>query len=489
MLRLSYLAVVALVSQALCAYDNSEIQSIKNQIAELNKKIEGISNSGSRISTSTKKSGISVVKANNNQVVARPNTSYGVKQEKGELKINGFIQMVAMYDMNQLGYLFNRDYTYIPQLMYKDQTDVGKTRKGLRSHVKQSRIVFNYYDKGKFLGEVYPMHAFMDIDFYNGKEGNGIFTHSFQPRMRSACFDFGNVKVGLFWTLFMDIGNFPVTVDFGSATGTCMLRQPQFRYTQKINKVLSLAGSIENSDSTFIEKDGKTKYTRTLDNSAGDYRSSSIFPDLIGALLYNDGRLNGGLKVVWANTRVSPNTKNNGATVRSVAFGGSFGYVFPNKDKLIMHCNVGKGLARYLHEAASYGLYYDAEENKFYRHFALGFTAGLTHFWLPNLHSSITYGRTRVHLAKKILEQPRFITDSSGATVDSPALVAAEDNLFRYCTSFHMNLIWNINERIEWAVEYLSHRKAPAKFKNPIKTGRKNAVMDRILMHFKMNFN
>lgn len=496
MLKLVYVALFAFFIPLAYSDQAQEIKSLKHEISVLKKKVDVISAqalSNNDISKHQDKQQQN--KYVNNSKIAYKQVLKDPKQQdpgKGKFHIGGFVQMVALYDCNQLGYFFNRDYTYIPQLVYKDQTDMGKTRKGLRSHVKQSRIVITYDDYGKFLKETYPMRAFIDIDFYNGKEGNGIFTHSFQPRMRSAYFKFGNVEVGLDWSLFMDIGNFPVTVDFGSATGTCMLRQPQFRYTHKITKFLSLVGSIENSDSTFVEKDGASKYTRTLDNAGGDYRASSIFPDFIGALLYNNGRLNGGLKIVFANTRVAPNTDNNGATVRSVAFGGSFGYRLNNGDKLIGHVNFGNGLARYLHEAACYGLYYDKEENRFYKHFAFGFTFGLTHFWRPNLHTSVTFGRTMIRLAKNILEQPQTIEVRDGGTtktINNPTLVAAEDNFFRYCTSFHANLIWNINKRVEVALEYLSHRKAPARFKHPIKINRQKAVMDRVLMHFKMNFN
>lgn len=464
--------------------DRGDIEILKKQISTLQRQVNKLTKNGQDAVTDV------VIVEDTSSHMAAPAEAPSVlpATNTGKFRISGFIQMVALYDIDQLGYQFNRDYSYIPQLAYKDEEGVGNTRKGLRMHAKQSRIVFTYDDIGKFCGETYPMHAFMDIDFYNGKEGNGIFTHSFQPRMRSACFDFGNFKIGLFWSLFMDIGNFPVTIDFGSATGTSMLRQPQIRYTHKINDSLSIAGSIENSDSTFIQKDGATHFTRTLDNAAGDYRSSSVFPDLVGALLLHTKQATGGLKVVFSNTRVSPNPKNRGKTVKSIGFGGSLGYILPNNDKLILHCNVGNGLARYLHEAACFGLYYDEEENKFYRHLALGLTAGITHYWKPNLHTSVTMGRTLVRLCDKVLNQPKQVDLGSGL-VNNPELAKAENNLFRYCLSFHANLIWNINERIETGIEFLSLRKAPAKFKNPIKTNRKKAMLNRILLHFKMNIN
>lgn len=440
---------------------------LKQEVADLQKKVNQLA-----LSNGSTKS------------VAASDVSSDVE---GKFHIGGFIQMVAMYDIDQVGYAFNRDYTYIPELFYKDQAGKGNTRKSLRMHVKQSRLVFTYDDKGKFFDDIYPIHAFLDIDFYNGKEGTGVFTHSFQPRLRSACFDIGNLKVGLFWSLFMDVANFPVTIDFGSATGTTMLRQPQIRYVHKLNDVFSLAGSIENSDSTFVERDGATRRNMTLDNNSGDYRSNSIFPDIIGALLFNDGVRTGGLKFVWAQTRVAQTAENKSAAIRSISMGASLGWKFPNKDKFIAHCNFGSGLARYLHEAACHGIFYDKEENKFHRHKALGFTFGYTHFWKPNLHSSVTVGRTLIRLHPKILNQSRTAKDESGNDIDNPDLVKAEDNFFRYCTSFHANLIWALNSRVEIGIEYLTLRKAPAKFANPIKTDRKKAGLQRILTHFKMN--
>lgn len=467
---------------------NTEINYLKQEILKLQQRVEALSKAQT-IQANIELSKVKKQKETSPKVppkISKKETpSDKILDDSWKFVGSGFIQMIALHDMGQVGFNFDRDYTYVPQLLYKDQQGPGETRKGTRMHVKQSRITIAFTKDCKVFGETYKALTFLDVDFHNGKEGNGIFTHSFQPRMRNAYFDIGAFRIGLCWTLFMDIANFPVTLDLGSSTGVSMLRQPQIRYTHKLNNVWSVAGSLEHSDTTFVEKDGKTKNTRTLDNSGGDHRSSSVFPDLILALLYNDNRLTVGIKGVLNNGRVTTNPSKS-ASVYGLGFGSSLGYVFSNKDKLVAHFNIGKGLARYLHDAACYGLYYDAEENKFYKHLEFGAALGFTHYWKNNLHSSISYGYTRVKLNSRITNQNPDRTNKE--STEYKALEAAEDNFFKYCTSFHINLIWNITTDMEVGVEFISLRKAPVKFAYPIKTNRAKASLDRILFSFKMNY-
>jgi len=419
----------------------------------------------------------------NDQQLAEKSTSKDNKiTMKDKLHIHGQMKMVALHDMSEIGENYNRDYSYAVQLLYREDPKAQYGNE-TRMHAKESKLVFTYNDTIRMFGEDMPVSTFLDIDFYNGKEGNGLFTHSHQPRIRSGYIDIGNLRVGLGWTLFMDLENFPQAIDFGNSTGEALLRQPQIQYTYHYNKNWSFAAAIENPDSAYVRLNGTKTYTYTLGGS-GSKESRSSVPDLIVAMRYKNEKINTGLRGVVTHARTYETGKK--LEKYGAGFGWSGGYTFDNKDRIIAHFNFGDGMGRYLHDTADSGFFLDTNDKKLYRHKVFGVVACYKHHWKPELVSNINFGLTKIKLHDHILNQDDPVPPTGGDLSDEDKNRAFK--FFDKLITVHANLIWNPASNVELGLEYLHIHKFKAKFTKLTEVPSRNAYTNRLIASLKITF-
>lgn len=102
--------------------------------------------------------------------------------------------------------------------------------------VRQTRLGFRTTTQTG-LGELGTQ---VEIDFYGADE--------IEPRLRHATATLGGLRVGQYWTQFMPLSSYPVTLDFQGVAGIPFARQEQVAYTYEMPNGLALTGSIEESN-------------------------------------------------------------------------------------------------------------------------------------------------------------------------------------------------------------------------------------------------
>ncbi len=466
---------ILLLTCMFCSLYEAKTPSIKSLNKEINLLKKEINQLKMQRSVSIpNESTIEIDPQNDQQLAEKENVKDEKITLKDKLHMHGHIKVLALHDMSEIGEKFNRDYSYAVQLLYKDDPEARYGHE-TRMHAKESKIVFTYNDTIRLIGKDIPVATYIDFDLYNGKEGNGLFTHSHQPRIRSGYIDVGNFRIGLAWTLFMDLENFPQAIDFGNSTGESLLRQPQIRYTHHYNDNWSFAASLENSDSAYIKKDGTKTFSFTLGGEGKKYSNSSI-PDIVMAMRYKNDKINTGLRGVITHARTYELGKK--LEKYGCGIGWSGGYTFSNKDRIFAHFNFGKGMGRYLHDAADSGFFLDEHGKKIYRHKVYGFVACYKHHWKSDLLSNFNFGYTKIKLHDHILDQ---LDPAAGA--DNRAF-----KFFDHLVTMHANLIWNPANNFEMGLEYLHIHKFKAKFTHLTKVPACNAYTNRVIASIKISF-
>ncbi len=78
-------------------------------------------------------------------------------------------------------------------------------------------------------------------------------TSSYGFRIRHAYGTFGGLLVGQTWSTFMDVDNYPETVDFNGPTGATFIRQPLIRYTYGTRSAGGFTVALENPSSYVLD--------------------------------------------------------------------------------------------------------------------------------------------------------------------------------------------------------------------------------------------
>lgn len=173
-------------------------------------------------------------------------------------------------------------------------------------------------------------------------------TNSYGFRLRHAYGQFAGLLVGQTWSTFMDVANFPETVDFNGPVGGTFIRQPQIRYAYATPRTGTFTVALENSVTYVLDVADPTSPV-PMNNS------HSRIPDLVvrwdrefkfGALslraVTQQLRLNGG-----------------GIDATRQGFGAAASGLVKTrggKDHLTWGVTGGKGIGRYLNyiEGAAY---------------------------------------------------------------------------------------------------------------------------------------
>jgi hypothetical protein len=313
---------------------------------------------------------------------------------------------------------------------------------------RESRLIFETQTPTSYGA----LKTYIETDFYGGGEGpgaispsNAFVTNSYDMRVRHAYASLGPVLAGQTWTTFQnDIGGADV-LDFAGPAGVAFARQAQIRYSQSWGK-WGFAASMENPQNLPVANAmGVAAFTP----GAGSYGSNGLneqhFPDFIARLEYADD---------WGAVQLSAVTHNEAFNSGIAAFGsanrlhgsvqqgaGLFAVWLQNfygDDTLGAESTFGEP-GRYL---AAEGGTFDAVV--FPAGTPIDSTLGIssvtawsgviyyTHFWRPDLRSTVAYGHVHAHY-------------------DNAIGIATQDSM----QTVHANLIWSPVKAVDLGIELI----------------------------------
>jgi hypothetical protein len=187
-------------------------------------------------------------------------------------------------------------------------------------------------------------------------------TNSYGFRVRHAFGQFGGLLVGQTWSTFMDVDNFPETVDYNGPVGATFIRQPQIRLSYPTAKLGTFTAALENS-STYV-----------LDETATAFASSaSRMPDMI--VRWDRGFGFGALSLRGMTQELR--LKDDGLDVKKRGYGVAASGLFKARggaDFLTWGVTFGEGIGRYLNYVE--GALYDAAQDEILLEKAIGAYAG-----------------------------------------------------------------------------------------------------------------
>jgi hypothetical protein len=207
-------------------------------------------------------------------------------------------------------------------------------------------------------------------------------TNSYGFRIRQAYGQFGGLLAGMTWSTFMDVDNYPETVDFNGPIGATFIRQPVIRYTHATPKLGSFIVALENSVSYVLDDTGTAMAS-----------SHSRMPDLV--LRWDKGWGWGAtsLRGVTQELRVDDGAGLEASTRGWGAAASVLLKVRGGSDLLMAQVTGGSGIGRYLNYIE--GAAYDPAADEIVVEEAFGVIAGYTYRPTPWLRMNLVYGMTR----------------------------------------------------------------------------------------------
>jgi hypothetical protein len=202
------------------------------------------------------------------------------------------------------------------------------------------------------------------------------FTNSYGFRVRHAYGTFGGLLIGQTWSTFMDVDNFPETVDFNGPVGGTFIRQPQIRYAYATPTAGTFTVALENSVTVVANSDGAD--------------SVSNIPDLV--LRWDRGFDWGALSL----RAMEQQFRLKGPTISETAVGyglAASGLVKSrDRDFLTWGVTYGRGVGRYLNYVE--GALYDPDNAKIQLQTAIGGYLGYQLKVSDLLRFNFAYGLT-----------------------------------------------------------------------------------------------
>jgi hypothetical protein len=216
-----------------------------------------------------------------------------------------------------------------------------------------------------------------------GSAGN-VFTqqstNSYGFRIRHLYGQFGGLLVGQTWSTFMDVDNYPETVDFNGPIGATFIRQPQIRFAYPTSKG-TFTAALENSSTYVLDDTGSAMST-----------SLSRLPDVV---VRWDKGFDWGALSARAMTQELHVDDGAGAkaTKRGYGAAASASFKLRGSDLLSMQVTGGEGLGRYFNYIE--GAFYDGTAGEIRAERAMGVIAGYQ--YKPNswVRANLVYGATR----------------------------------------------------------------------------------------------
>jgi hypothetical protein len=293
----------------------------------------------------------------------------------------------------------------------------GEDAENFRIHARESRLNIASYTPTEYG----TAKVFIEGDFFGGG-GTEATTNSYEFRLRHAYGEVGPVLAGQTWSNFMDLKNYPETIDFAKPIGTTTLRQGQIRYTHDFADKTQLAVSLENPFGDSTDAVGVTS------------TDVSDLPDLTAKLTMTEDWGNYNIRGLARELEVQNSTtgKENSEFGYGLAAGGSV--KVGEHDKLALDLLYGDGIGRYINGGVSAAG--DAEASDLESQEAYGGTISHRHDFTDKVHSNLVFGYLNID------------NDSSLATTVNKEVM-----------SFHGNLIWDVTPKIKVGAEYIYGRR------------------------------
>jgi hypothetical protein len=205
-------------------------------------------------------------------------------------------------------------------------------------------------------------------------------TSSYGLRVRHLYGTFGGLLVGQTWSTFMDVDNYPETVDYNGPVGATFIRQPVIRYAYGAGSAGTFTGALENSSSYVLADDGSVIST-----------SLSRIPDLV--LRWDRGFEWGALSVRGMTQELRIDDGDADASKRGWGLAASGLLKVRSSDLFTLQVTGGDGIGRYLNYIE--GAFYDAGADALRLERAVGVIAGYTLKPMDRLRINLVYGMTR----------------------------------------------------------------------------------------------
>lgn len=366
-------------------------------------------------------------------------------------------------------------------------TDASRKKNAFRAHARSSRF---------WIRSVYPSRwgdivGYVEVDFF-GTTNFGSFVsrassttlNSWNARARHLYVAWNGFLVGQTWSNFADMMALGETVEFNGPTGGCLVRQPQIRYSINILDNLSLNIALENPQTDYLDAQvvpydngsvlGGTQPVSNTTTFSG-YGTASV-PDLTAraVLKFAKGHISirGVLRRLKVKVdRILETDLGEFNKFRKSKYGwgvGVSGKFYTNgKSYIFGQFNGGKGIGRYIFDAAGYSAYFNFNtENSTANRDGIhgpptlepltvyGFMLGYSHYFSEKLRANISYGQTSIKNKDKITHVDDAIQQIIAGANTLAASLTSYGRANKVLRSFHANAIYSPIPALDIGVEY-----------------------------------
>jgi hypothetical protein len=206
-------------------------------------------------------------------------------------------------------------------------------------------------------------------------------TNSYGFRVRHLYGQFGGLLVGQTWSTFMDVDNYPETLDYNGPIGSTFIRQPLIRYTYATPSWGAFTTALENSSAYVLDETGTAMGS-----------SLSRVPDLV---LRWDRGFGWGAMSVRGMTQELRVDDGEGATAAARGWGAAASALVkvPGSGLFTVGLTGGDGIGRYLNYIE--GAAFDGGANELRLERAVGLIAGYQVKPAAWVRVNFVYGMTR----------------------------------------------------------------------------------------------
>lgn len=368
----------------------------------------------------------------------------------GSFRLPGTETSLRIYGMAELNMVHemkgdNGDIDFAAYVPYAplDGTAAGRRKHQTYLHARTSRLGLET-STPTALG---PLNIRIEGDFNNDPRTGGsavsgslesIYTrqatNSYGFRLREAYGQVGGLLAGQTWSTFMDVDNFPETVDFNGPIGATFLRQPQVRYSHATANAGTLTVAIENPVSYVLEPV----------SGVATVAGASRVPDLVGRWdrQFDWGALS--VRGVATEHRIDDGAAQ---SARRRGWGAAFSgqYRVTDGDALTFGVTGGNGVGRYFNYIE--GAAYDAADNRIVLERAVGAYLGYQHKASDALRFNAALGYQS--------NRDNAYTEFARAH----GLDSGRFGINRRVVQGHVNVFWDPVKNVEFGAEYLFGRR------------------------------
>ncbi len=350
------------------------------------------------------------------------------------IKFGAYVKLDATYDVDTA---FGNDFVSFGAIPLNGSTNDNQDGE-FNMNVRQTRLNITTMTDTQ-MGD---LKVCAEGDFF-GTAGTQTTTNSHGFRLRHAYGEVGNWLAGQTWSTFQDTGVYPGSLDLIGGAGTTHLRQPQIRYTGKLNDATSLAIAIENPSGDISDTSGSSNITEQ-------------FPDLTAALTHRSDWGHVSLRGMAREIHVEDTATGNDESEFGWGLALSGKVKLGEKDSIFGRYAGGDGIGRYMFDVAGAGAAYETDHLE--TQTAHGGHATYRHFWTDKLSSNLIGGYVSIDNDTNIV----------GTAVNKTIYSA------------HANLIWQPVPKFKVGVEYMHGERE-------LENGTEGDL-DRILTSFIYNF-